>query len=63
MEHLGLESMKSSKTGQYFFECVTDCVEKNALSWTKMACITTIETKAFTDKTLIEQVEIRTIRW
>ena len=63
MEHLGLESMKSTKTGQYLFECVTDCVEKNALSWNKMACTTKDEAKAFTDKTLIEQVEIRTIRW
>lgn len=49
-ELLGLESMKSTTTGQDLFECVVDCVEKNALSWNKMASITTDGARAFTGK-------------
>ena len=38
---LGLKSMKGTTTAQYLFKCIVHCVEKNALSWNKMTCITT----------------------
>ncbi|KAG8239804.1 hypothetical protein J437_LFUL019402 [Ladona fulva] len=34
-ELLGLESMKSTTTGQDLFECAVNCVEKSGLSWNR----------------------------
>ena len=49
-ELLGLESMKDTTTGKDLFEHAVHCVEKNNLSWNKIASITTDGAKAFTGK-------------
>uniref|UniRef100_A0A0L8HLD8 Uncharacterized protein n=1 Tax=Octopus bimaculoides TaxID=37653 RepID=A0A0L8HLD8_OCTBM len=47
---LVLESMKNTTTGQDLFECAVDCVEKSAVSWNRMASITTDGARVFTGK-------------
>ena len=49
-ELLGLESIKDTTTGKDLFEHTVHCVEKNSLSWNKLASITTDGAKAFTGK-------------
>ena len=49
-ELLGLESMEDTTTGKNLFEHAVHCVEKNNLSWNKIASITTDGAKAFTGK-------------
>ena len=49
-ELLGLEPMKDTTTGKDLFEHAVHCMEKNNLSWNKMASITADGAKAFTGK-------------
>ena len=49
-ELLGLESMKSTTTGQDLFECAVNCVEKSGLSWNRIASITTVGPELLLEK-------------